>query len=186
MIDQLLRQLIAQEIPITLQLCQVDSVSEDQWSCDCTPLDGAAPFLDVRIAASGSGHSIRIVPLIGSLALIGEANGTAFLLKATEFNQVLITDKNGFNLELTEDGLSIEAAQVTLNNGQHGGLVVASRLVTEIAKNNQLLETIKNIFTNWVPVPQDGGAALKAVMVPALSPLPTADLSNIENEKVKH
>jgi hypothetical protein len=48
-----------------------------------------------------------------------------------------------------------------------------------------IIEKIQEVFTNWVPVPNDGAASLKS-LVNAFVLLERTDLSNIENAKIKH
>ena len=78
-----------------------------------------------------------------------------------------------------------EVETIEINGNQFGGLVDSKELKTQIDKNTQLLKAIQNVFKAFVPVPSDGGAALKAAASAFIS-LPTADLSNIENKTISH
>lgn len=48
--------------------------------------------------------------------------------------------------------------------GQNGGLVLVNPLVVEENKAQDDLNTLKDLIAGWTPVPNDGGAALKAVL----------------------
>ena len=61
----------------------------------------------------------------------------------------------------------------------------AVELRTQLDKNTQAIQAILDVFSNWTPAPQDGGAALKAQSA-SLAATQLGDFSNIENENVTH
>jgi len=56
--------------------------------------------------------------------------------------------------------------------------------LVEFDKDKNLMQSLQSILNAWVPVPQDGGDALKNLLLPFLS-LPQADYSNILSKKIK-
>jgi hypothetical protein len=48
-----------------------------------------------------------------------------------------------------------------------------------------ILKNIQTVFNSWIPVPDDGGASLKA-LVTSFTSLQRANLGTIENPKIKH
>jgi hypothetical protein len=44
---------------------------------------------------------------------------------------------------------------------------------------------IQQVFNSWTPIPEDGGGALKS-LVNQFTSLQRADLSDIENQVIKH
>ena len=88
---------------------------------------------------------------------------------------------NGMNAKLTKDG-------ITLNGGQFGGIVKIAELTQKLNAIEDDINALKNVFTSWAPVAQDGGAALKTAVCAAWADnqLTPTQKSDIENEKVKH
>ena len=57
-----------------------------------------------------------------------------------------------------------EVEEIRLMGGQLGGLVKVEELVKKLNAVEKDLNSLKQVFTTWVTVPQDGGAALKAAL----------------------
>lgn len=152
---------------MTLLRCKVDAVNEADQTCDVTPINGDAQLLDVKLKAllDGLENGMVIFPKVGSQVVVGLADVTdtdAFVLVFSEFDKIVFLD------------------------GSNEGLVKLPVLQNEVAKINNFLTAIKNTFTNFVPVPSDGGAALKTAMNAALASQQTADLSDAGNDKILH
>ena len=163
---------------------KVTAVNVDNYTCDVESADGGAIFHDVRLKASvdSDDNGIVTIPEVNSYVLvstIGNNQDYAYVSIFSKVKSYLIKCSNGVKIEIKDDG------EVHLNGDGLGGLVKVAELKTQLDKNTQLLEAIQNVFSSWTPVPNDGGAALKAVST-SFTSLPVADLSNIENEKVKH
>jgi hypothetical protein len=80
-----------------------------------------------------------------------------------------------------------ETDKVEIMGNSKGGLAIVSNLTQQYNKVEQDLNTLKQLFTAWVVVASDGGAALKAVVATwASNPLTQTIDSDIENDKVKH
>lgn len=69
-----------------------------------------------------------------------------------------------------------------INGDVFGGLVKVEELVTELNSLKQDLNTLKSAVSAWIPVPNDGGAALKASVTAwsgqVLEPAVSAQLQN--------
>jgi hypothetical protein len=79
-----------------------------------------------------------------------------------------------------------EVEEIRLMGGQLGGLVKVEELVKKMNAVEKDLNSLKQVFTTWVTVPKDGGAALKAAATTwAGQRLTETQKSDIENEKVK-
>ncbi len=139
------------------------NVDKNLNTCDVTPLDGEAEILDVKLIATENETGLIQYPLDGSNVIITFIDkDTAFLSMCTDVDEVVY------------------------HGGNNGGLINISTLINELNKNNQILTAIKNGFTTFIPVANDGGAALKALMVGALSILTVGDFSNMEDKTFKH
>jgi hypothetical protein len=75
--------------------------------------------------------------------------------------------------------------ELWLNGNENGGLIKKEALVMELEKVNVILSAIQQAFVTWQPVPNDGGAALKALSQ-SFTQLESGNYSSITNEKIKH
>lgn len=150
------------------------------WESKTMTATGVVDDLDWFNVLLGIGSTFKR-PGVGSKCLIGIVNNNAaasFLIDCEVVEEIEITDKTGFKFSLNNGLLKI-------NGDDFGGIVKADELKTQVDKNTLILETIQTVFSNWIPVPEDGGAALKA-LVTAFTSLSRADLTNIKNDKIKH
>ncbi|MCB9245980.1 MAG: hypothetical protein H6606_06070 [Flavobacteriales bacterium] len=164
-----------------LSLCEVVSVDTTLLTAEVVDEFGVSRS-SVRLTpiVKESDHVV-VIPKVGSTILCLEI-GTR-----TEGELVCIMshDPEVVAIQIGDISLDVDANGVMINGDQLGGLVKAGELKEQVGKNTALLERIKEVFFAWSPVPSDGGMALKA-MSTQFTNLPTADLSDIENKKVKH
>ncbi len=150
------------------------------WDNKTMVATGQTDSLDYEGVLLGNGFEYKR-PKEGTICLLGviqNNDAMVFLIDALEVEEYLITDKTGFKIHL-KDG------KLQLNGDEFGGIVKAPELKTQIDKNTEAIKQLQQIFNSWTPVAQDGGAALKGLIAQFTS-RPTADLSNIENETIKH
>ena len=155
----------------------VKGIDWDNQTMTATGVTDDLDFYDVVLALG----SIKRRPKIGGKCLIGIVNNNpaaTFLIDCEEIEEYEIIDGTGFKINLN-NGL------LTFNGQLNGGIVKAPTLKTEIDKNTLVLQTMQQVFSSWMPVANDGGAALKALVTQFIS-LALADLSAIENTAVKH
>lgn len=89
------------------------------------------------------------------------------------------------------DKVNISSDNISINQGQNGGLVIVTELLKKLNKLETEINKLKNTFTGWTPVASDGGAALKTLLIApgvgwATQSVAITQLSDIENEKFKH
>lgn len=146
-------------------------------------------FFDVRLsAAEDAKNSLFIIPKVESsvlVAQIGNDLNTLFVIAINEVEKITgvfkaldVKDEADFDVKLSN-------GEMVLNGGALGGLVKAKDLKQQVDKNTAILEALKNYIQSWTPIPEDGGAAFKNLLS-GLTGMNTADLTNIENEKIKH
>jgi hypothetical protein len=129
--------------------------------CD-VEIEGKAPAEGALIGNSESG--VMVVPKDGSVvAVVWVSKTTAVVVMVAEVEEI------------------------RLMGGQLGGLVKVEELVKKLNAVEKDLNSLKQVFLqDWVPVSQDGGAALKtAAATWAGRRLTETQKSDIENEKVK-
>lgn len=74
-----------------------------------------------------------------------------------------------------------------INGDAHGGLVKADPTAEAIAELQQDLNALKQVFTSWITVPNDGGAALKTgASTWAGQPLTVTTSTELQNPNVFH
>lgn len=80
-----------------------------------------------------------------------------------------------------------QTAQRHINGNQNGGLVLADEVTNEINAIKGQLNQLKTILQGWVPVPNDGGAALKALLNTWTNQQMASTVSgNLQNKRVSH
>lgn len=147
-------------------------VDEAKRTCTFTPVGDSAPRANIRLQSVISNKTgIVIIPKEGSTI------GVTFLNKIAGF------------VSLTSDveNILIDTDLVQYNGGSNGGLINIGDLVTQLNKVESDINTLKAIFATWVPVPSDGGGALKILLASystsSLTPTVNVDM---EDDKITH
>lgn len=143
--------------------CKVISYDEETQTIEVEPIDGTADYLQARLQVEKS-SGVLIIPSVGSVVM----------LEQTSINSGYIT-------------MYSEVDEIVFLDGTNGGLVKVSELVDKINTIENDINTLKNAFSSWVTVPNDGGAALKAITSSwSGQQMQPTQVSDLENEKVKH
>ena len=175
-----LKQLAASDGPEAIIPVMVITVDADQFTCDCVTDD------DIEIPGvlykniNGGEIDVVMQPAQNSRIYIGMVSGSDewIMIKpgAVDMVHILIGDTE---LKLTASGIE-------MNGGDLGGLVKRDGVRQQLNKLENDLNTLKKLFLSWIPVPSDGGAALKAnVGNWALQNLRPTQNNDIENINVK-
>lgn len=164
-----------------LMVCEVKAVDTEARTVDVEPLDEGAPLLGVNLQANQGGTvGVLQVPRVGSSVVVGKFSGyeagVVVLMEDVERVEAVVGD---YSLELSDEG-------ITLNGGRLGGLVKVADLTNRLNVLERDLNTLKTAFKGWVPVAQDGGAALKTATGAWYGQTLTETQRNdIENQDVK-
>lgn len=175
-LKSLLTDKMKSHVPLQTEWVTVQEVDWEEKTMTAIGSDNGLEYFDVLLGLG----SMDIKPKIGSMALVGAIhNGEAcFMISCEEIEAFELTDQSGFKFNLN-NGLLL------INGDELGGIVNAKELKTQLDKNTLILQNIQTVFNSWTPVANDGGASLKA-LVTAFTSLQRANLSNIENPKIKH
>lgn len=144
----------------------VTAVDEDDMSCTVAPLgeDEGIEYLEVSLMSEHSENGMYYKPVIDSLVIIAPMNETRYYV-----------------------AMYSEIEEVWLRGSEHGGLVKVSELVDKLNNIENDINDLKTVFSTWVPVPNDGGAALKGAAATWYgAQLTPTEIADIENEKVLH
>jgi hypothetical protein len=171
-IREAIQRIVKSEEELYSAVAKVTAVDEEARTINIQPIDGSAEIFDVKLQANISGTTgVVQIPTINSYVV------ATFLSKDTAFIS-LFTDL---------DKILIDTEEVTINGGNNGGLVNINDLVSKLNAVENDLNNLKAAFSAWIPVPTDGGAALKAALASyfaaTLTPTVTADL---EDTKITH
>lgn len=142
----------------------------------CTVLVGELEVPDVLLtpADEGADGKLLITPKEGSQVTVADLSGGELRnLAVVHWGEV--------------EKISITADSIELNGGDNGGLVKIEALTDKINNIEKDINKLKQAFTTWVPVPQDGGASLKGGVASwAAQQLVQTQVSDLEDDKITH
>lgn len=131
-IKKAIRQMADKDEEVYSIVCNVDSVDTAEKTCDCSPIDGKADLLGVRLMAQNQ-TGFYIIPKVGSVVVVTMINGfTGYVAMFSEVEEIQL---NGDNY----DGLvTINELVTKLNNLENGynDLVLKYNLHTHIATDS--------------------------------------------------
>lgn len=176
-IEEAIRTFARKEVKIQVRLCTVTSVNETQGSCTVKTDEGVELF-DVRLKSviTDVNEGIVIIPKVGSFVLVGLIQNIDVMTFVCSYSEV-----SSIKFKCSDSG-------VIQLNGDSYEMVKAQELKGELAKNNQLLESLLSVI-NGVGIPEAGGGAVssfQAALKVAITGKSLGDFSSINNNKVKH
>lgn len=157
--------------PIETEVAKVLSV--DGAVCKVSRVRDGMVIDRVRLnAISTADKGIVVTPKTGTYVLIsrlGEVNWFVTLCGEVE-------------------KISIDAeADIVINGGQLGGLIKIEELVNRLNYIENKIGDLMDVFNNWEPTLQDGGAALKAMVTPwFVGQMQLSSRDKLEDISVKH
>lgn len=177
--------------PISLSVKAVDI---SKRTLDASDVNGSV-FHSIRLQYLGA--SILLVPAVGSTVLVfydfdshcGFVAGCSKIESAEIVigNYSAVFDRDGCRFSADSISADISTDGIVFNGGNLGGLAVVGDLARRLNLIENDINTLKSVFSAWVPVSQDGGAALStAAAAWAASQLSLTHASDYENTKVKH
>lgn len=142
----------------------------------CTVLIGELEVPDVLLtpADEGADGKLVITPKVGSQVTVADLSGG-------ELRQLAVVHWGEV------EKISLTADSIELNGGDNGGLVKIEALTDKINNIEKDINKLKQAFTTWVPVPQDGGSSLKSGVASwAAQQLVQTQVSDLEDDKITH
>lgn len=141
----------------------VRSVEDRTCSVEVDGLE--IPDVRLRATTSTEDEELLITPAIGSGVIVGSLTG--------DITELIV--------------LSIDRAEtITLHGGRQGGLVLIRNLVDRLNALEDDLNSLKQALSSWTPIPNDGGASLKAGIGAWFGQrLSKTQVTDLENNKIK-
>lgn len=101
----------------------------------------------------------------------------------------IILDKEEKLASLTVGNTTVEVMEdlARINGGDNGGVPVSESITAKLNALENDINSLKQAFSQWVPVSQDGGAALKSGITSwARQSIANTQSGDLENTKFKH
>lgn len=161
---------------------EVTSVDEDARTCNIKTIGGDTEIEieDVRLMAEVD-DGVLLIPADGSRIIVTyNKNIIPFVSQFSEIKKIVWTIGDS-SLDVTDD------KKFVFNKGDNYGLVKVKELKEQLNVIEDSINDLKAVFSGWTPVPNDGGAALKAAAGSwfGVTIAPTQQ-SDIENTDIKH
>jgi len=171
------------ETPVQVFTATVVSVSEDNDTIDVVDADGNELY-DVRLkaAVNGSDDNVVMFPAVDSdvlVGLIGNSDQALFVVMATKTDK--IRAKTGDTI------ITIDTNGIVIDGGNNGPVIISQSLIDDVNDIKEDLNTLKNVFSDWITSPGDGGGALKTAAGTWFGQqLPDTNIEDVTNERLKH
>lgn len=131
-------------------------------------------------AAKETDNYVTIVPKESSGVLIGLMDGQraeAFVIRCSEVEKVI--------WKIGTSTLEFKDGAITFNGGNNNGMVLIAPLIDKLNALEDDINSLKQVFSGWSPVSQDGGAAFKAAAATWYGQqLQSTQQKDLENEKI--
>lgn len=152
-----------------IRFAQCVSVDWENKTMNAKGAGDDTEYLDVIL---GFGYT-DIKPVVGSTCLIGIIDGQEVVTFLIDAEQV----------ELVET----KAEKIVFNGGKNGGVVNIPELIKKVNTIEEDINELKEIFTEWAPVLNDGGTALKGLTTTwAGKEITITEQSDIEDINITH
>jgi len=169
-----IRTAVKSMIKPDLLIGKVESFNDQDWTINLTLNIGAkVEDCTIKSVLNGESSGIFIEPVVGSYVLCGLTDGKLENLTAIVYSEI-----KSIKFVPTE--------KLIFRNEDFGGLVKSQKVHDEIKALKDEVNSLKSKLAAWLPVPTDGGAALKAILSTFYTPLPPAVQTDYENPNVKH
>jgi hypothetical protein len=187
---------------------------EEKNTCSVETLDNKSIIHKVLFSGyRGAQYGLFLVPKIGSVVTINYySKDEAYIATPAELERVkliykpaddingvsidIIKEKiliewpeseEGTTVEISEEQILVNSEETIFNGGELLGMVKVEEMTARLNDLESLWTQIQMDFNTWVPVPMDGGAALKATLSAGILAqiVPNSQVGDFENEKIK-
>lgn len=144
---------------------KVLSVNKDEKTCKVEFINGtSAPIENVSLLQNNTSNGFFVVPKINSIVKISFSSPTSGYVS-----------------------LFSEVEEIVFQGGNNEGIMKVLVAVQKFNALEKSINDLKDVFKNWSPVPNDGGAALKAAVTSwSNQSLTQSNKEELQNDKFKH
>lgn len=182
-------------------LATVKSVDEEEFFCTVeTSTDIQYEDVRLRSILDSEKKGFCFIPKLESTVLVGRIGNSnqLFVQLFSEIDKIIFTytedmeitfDTERIFLRMKERSIEIKEDAITFNGNDKGSFATdINKLVDKISAIEKDINSLKQVMTNWVPAPMDGGAVLKGLVTTwgaqLIQPVTTVD--SIKDELIKH
>lgn len=140
----------------------------------------------------GAKFGIVLIPSIDSTVIVNfNSISDAYISQSSELSEAKIifddTENPATLISVKTAAITIDSDLVTFNQGSNNGLVKVQEMSDRLNELEALFTQLQTDFSSWVTVPQDGGAALKALLTAGFGTkvIPDSKIVDFENNKIK-
>ena len=175
-----IRAMQGQRTPLLLT-GKVESV--DGETCTVSVGDLKLTGVRLRSVVNGEASKLLITPKTGSYVTVIDLSGELRETEVLGYSEIEAIDiETGSDININCNGT------VAFNGGKNHGMAKVVSVAQKLAAIENDLNTLKDTFAGWSPVPYDGGALLKMATVgwAAKKFVPETKYTDLENDKIKH
>lgn len=161
-----------------VHVCKVLSV--DGATCNVEPISGHAELHGVRLnCVTSSTAGLIITPAVNSEVIVHQISKVdSYVAQFSEIEKI--------EAQIGSFKFSLNGSEMVFNDGTNGGLIIISKLQTEIAKINASIATLKQATQTGLAAMDGLVPGTSAVFIASTASMQQADLSDVTNGKIKH
>ena len=163
-IRDIIQQIVRATVDVDFGIpCEVFDYTEDGQTISCSPIDGRADFLKVRLQADPKSGAL-LIPKIGSIVIVEQtSHDSAFVSLFGELEEIIFLD------------------------GDNGGVVKVSELVEKLNNIENWISQFKPIYEAHSHPTAPTGPISPPTSIPIVPAAPTLTTEQeLENENFKH
>lgn len=174
-------------IPVKMFDANVDSVNVEKRTCQVTSIDPTLTIddLEVRYMSDISDGEENVPEKDSTVTVIFSSLTTPVIVSNSWLTRKTII--------IGDQQWNIIDGKQTFNDGSYGGIPIVkdpensnAGLLKKINDLEKKINDLIQIFINWIPVPNDGGAALKTLLSSWLIDIILTQESDISNPNIVH
>ena len=164
---------------LNAMLCNVVSVNESERTCVVSTVQSDVEIKDVQLMACIDDGMLLITSVDSQVVVVFSKMNIPYISLYSQLDKVLYIVGDS-SIEVTGDSIKF-------NDGAFGGLIKIADLVSKLNTIEQDINTLKQVFSGWTPVSNDGGAALKTAAATWYAQTITeTQKSDLENTNITH
>lgn len=180
---------------------RVVSVDEIKFTCNVVTLENydstvelseQVDLINVQLGANTNlKFGVVLLPAIESTVIVGFNSKTdAHIVKFGLLSEIKVIFDDRENpatqIIIKPNEILINSDLLTFNDGENNGLVKVQEMSDRLNELESLFTQLQTDFSSWVTVPQDGGAALKAILSAGfgIQVIPNSKIDDFQNDKI--